>query len=252
MIRSLQNQLNQSMDDLFTPNTFEFGYCVMSLDQAERMLMQSDLTVLKLSGVDTKNLSLKGFQMSKENHNRNKKDSSFCRNSFQEFKKYVLFPKAKGNSLNAIKERKMKDEICFQKAICLALLGFFGNFTIKIPKKMTSATNPLQCLVQISLQNNNINVEELVEKVYNMTDPKNKMEGSKKTIQRIHNKNIMYATSNFLLDVLRLCGFFFDSKYPKKSCKCVEQERVLRIYYHNKLLLTKEDINSFGKEINDF
>ncbi|ELP89261.1 hypothetical protein EIN_487630 [Entamoeba invadens IP1] len=158
----------------------------------------------------------------------------------------------KGYSANAIKERKMKDETCFQQAICLMLFHFFGEFTILKPVKQSSATNSLPKLYRLHFLDVEIKIEEFLSLIYKNKNTKFDGTETKKTIQRSSNKNALYATHNYLLDILRICGFFFESTYPKKSCKCMEQERVKKIFYGNHLLLTKSEMDIFGKEINDF
>ncbi|EKE40568.1 hypothetical protein ENUP19_0252G0096 [Entamoeba nuttalli] len=166
----------------------------------------------------------------------------------------VKQPKAaKGHSANAIKERQIKNEMCFQAAVSLALLHPFCGFTIRRPIKASTATNSMSLVTHIHYRSDTIDLLQLSSTCCNLLYSKTEENSLKSiAIRRRMNKSVIFFILNYLLDLLREFGFFFDSIYAKKTCKTLQQERVIRIYFNNKLLFSKDEIQRYGKVINDY
>ncbi|ELP94837.1 hypothetical protein EIN_247610 [Entamoeba invadens IP1] len=165
----------------------------------------------------------------------------------------ILYEKKEGvtgKSKNAIRERRLREDTCYLQAVCLALFNFFGDFSLIQPKKRTNKTADLPRIHCIMFQETFVDVEELINTIY--PSPVDCDERNKRSMLRICAHNRLYAKQNYLLDVLRRCGFFFESTFPFKTRFTIQQERVNSIYYRNKLLLKKEEIQEMGKQINQF
>ena len=151
------------------------------------------------------------------------------------------------------RDNELTNQLCFQQAVLIALINNYYDITIKKPTRDSLVTNSIPKITAISNGNEQVDIRKISENLVSTRISNNDMKNlQKKTIQRRNRKNILTYINNYLIDLLREEGYFFNSKYSKKSEKTYQLERINEIFYENELLFNLNDIFEKGQKINNY
>ena len=147
-------------------------------------------------------------------------------------------------------EHALKNEISNQQAFLIVLLNQFFSITLKKQSKKCTITIPTPKIDKIRNANDLIEVKQLSEKQCELICGKDLL--TNKTIQRRFTKNKQYFIQNFLIDTLREFGYYFHSKYSKKTSKTIRLERIQNVFFNYRYSYGFDDIQKIGKEVNSY
>ena len=158
-----------------------------------------------------------------------------------------------GTSLNAVKERRFKDEFCYQNCFLIAILNRYFGFHLKAPSKRTVKTHSSPIIQSLVVNGELIEIEKYIlhnaKKVFELFQHGGmKLEQGQR--HKVENcKNLM--TSTYLIDALCEFGFFTESTYGYRH-RIVQYEFIERLFYKSKLIFTKKEIMEYGMKLNDY
>ena len=73
-----------------------------------------------------------------------------------------------------------------------------------------------------------------------------------KNVQRRIKKNMTYFIQNYLIDICREKGYFFNSVYARKNPNIFQLERIQEVFYQEKFVINKEQMKIVGDCVNTY
>ncbi|EKE37412.1 hypothetical protein ENUP19_0194G0027 [Entamoeba nuttalli] len=157
----------------------------------------------------------------------------------------------RGNSINARKEREFKNQLAFQHCLLIGVLNQFASIVLEKPGKQSKMTTTIPFVFSIIIDKTILNIKDLAEYQCSLIKKEEIQNGLPfKTVNRRYKKNISATIMNLVYDICYELGVNFISKLSKQSNKSVQIERIDKIYLNEQDIIPKENIMSFGRQIN--
>ena len=143
--------------------------------------------------------------------------------------------------------------VVFEDSLLIALLNKIGDVTIARPAKKSIVTQQYLKVEIIKIQNETINLGELVDKRCRDILEKDKLSGIKVgSAVRRFTLNKSTEVHHFLLDILQLFGYSYESKIVSGKNGSMRIDVATTIFFNNEFLYGKEKISELGEKINAF
>ena len=155
--------------------------------------------------------------------------------------------------LTTIRDNELKNLLCYQQAVIIALVNKFCSLTIQKASKDSIITETAPIIIDIIIDGYSIAIRRIAEDLsLNLNKQKDKKKLKEKTIKRRTAKSASAYVNNFLIDILREKGYFFNSKMSKKSNKTYQLERIDAIFFSSLFIMDINHIITCGKVINSY
>ena len=139
----------------------------------------------------------------------------------------------------------------FEEGIFIALLNQYMDITISKPTKKSIISLQYLKVDSVTIDNDFIKVSELIEKRCKAILERDKVSGIKVgSAVRRFTLNKTTEIHHFLMDLLQLFDYFYDSKMIAGKNGAMKIEIVETIYFNRKILFSKNDICLLGEKIN--
>ena len=143
--------------------------------------------------------------------------------------------------------------IVFEDSLLIALLNKIGDVTIAKPAKKSIVTQQYLKVEVITIENETINLGELVDKRCRDILEKDKVSGIKVgSAVRRFTLNKATEVHHFLLDILQLFGYSYESKMVSGKNGSMRVEVATTIFFNDEFLYGREKISELGEKINAF
>ena len=208
---------------------------------------------LKENNDDSSNINTvkDGFTVS--NPNKNKKVVKLRRRR-RNNGRVVYTKKITRQQRQEMKQREyiMKDDCVCQKMVLLTLLNQFCSFKIRRQHKKCSNTMTNIEVVKIGFPDFCIDVQKFANiQATKFLEKENENASNLVKVRRIKKSEQIFI-DNYIIDVLREYGFFFNSEIGKVFKKSFQVERIKDIFFCGVYLMSKEDILFIGSQIYDY
>ncbi|EKE38135.1 hypothetical protein ENUP19_0241G0035 [Entamoeba nuttalli] len=146
-----------------------------------------------------------------------------------------------------------KNYMVEEQGLLIALLNKYYEIQVKLPRKKSSKTANLVRVVAIGDGNDTIDFTKTVEDICKCKMYFDEHNGiSEKTAYRRFTNNKISEAHHYLMDLLRLHGYFYNSYYSSGKNHSNKTETFTDIFKEGKHLFGLHDIVQKGIEINEW
>ena len=153
--------------------------------------------------------------------------------------------------MSTITPNDTRNFMVYLEGVFIGLLNQYIDITITKPTKKSIVTQQYLKIDSVTIENEIINVAELVDKRCKDILERDKTSGIKEgSAVRRFTLNKTTEIHHFLMDLLQLFGYYYNSKMVAGKNGAMKVEIAESIYFHGKKIFSKNQICEIGEKVN--
>lgn len=153
--------------------------------------------------------------------------------------------------MSNVTQNDTRNYMVYLEGIFIVLLNQYIDITISKPTKKSIVTQQYLKVESVTIENEIVDVSELIEKRCKDILERDKRSGIKEgSAVRRFTLNKTTEIHHFLMDLLQLYGYYYDSKVVAGKNGAMKIEIAENIYFDKKRIFSKKEIFSIGEKIN--